>query len=198
MFVAMTHAPTTPGVIRSLGITGALRWLSLAAVAWGAPAVAAAQAPEKLSDKYVVISGKQDPAAIPEYAAWRHAFIMLSLFEPAASARITTDLRLSHAEAAALFAAAREERTRRADCERRQGGALTRAKAEALTPAGTQDLIDAVILGCRQDVLDAAAALLASLHDESKVRVAMFVEQQKASLELTVEKARLPYFRQPR
>ena len=55
-----------------------------------------------------------------------------------------------------------------------------------------------MILGCRQDDLDAAAALLASLRQESRVHVATFVEEQKASLEVTVEKARLAYFRQPR
>jgi hypothetical protein len=161
------------------------------------PPIATAQ-PNKISDKYVVVNGMLDPAAIPEYAAWRHALNMFSLREQRTSSELRDELELPAVEYALLATEAGQEKVRRDACHQRQARVTEEGKQAGWRPSRLQEAIDSVVLECRQAILDAAERLMAKLSDDGKHKVSEFIERSKSTLEMFVEKDRLAFFRQPR
>ena len=100
----------------------------------------------KLSDKYVVINGMADPAAIPEYAAWRNALTMFALRERKTSRELKDELQLPTAEYELLATEARQEKARRDACHHRQARVTEEGKQAGWSAARFQEAIDAVVL----------------------------------------------------
>jgi hypothetical protein len=177
--------------------TGRFIAVSSAAVA----AVAFLSAPGAIAqvaqNSYVLINGKTDPSAIPDYQAWRATFHTLSAIDRGLLIPIKERLNFPPADAERIYAQARLQKIRDDQCYEQQHRAKDALGAN-VKPEKLLAELDKVVLGCRQQVLDVSDQLLASLSPEARLILLGFVEEKRGTVEVMVEKRRLEFFRLPR
>jgi hypothetical protein len=144
----------------------------------------------KTPPEYFKIDGAKTPELIPQYALWQMAFQNLRVLPPEA---LHTQLRLTKAEDALLYAEAKGQAERDAACEKRQERML------ATTPPKDQNRAwREMTLACRQADLDAADALLEKLSPETRARVIQWIESKRTKTVILVDRNHYDIFSLPR
>ena len=140
----------------------------------------------KIPPGYFKIDGAKTPELIPQYALWQMAFQNLRVIPPEA---LHTQLPLTKAEDALLYAEAKGQAERDAACEKRQEHML------AITPLKDQNRAwREMTLACRQADLDAADALLEKLSPETRVRVVQWIESKRVKTVILVDRNQYRHF----
>jgi hypothetical protein len=121
------------------------------------------------------IDGAKTPELIPQYALWQMTFQNLSVIPPET---LHTQLPLTPAEDALLYAEVKGQAERDAACENRAWRDMT--------------------LACRQADLDAADALLAKFSEETRARVIQWIDSKRAKMVILVDKNNQDIFGLPR
>jgi hypothetical protein len=136
------------------------------------------------------IDGAKTPELIPQYALWQMTFQNLSVIPPET---LHTQLPLTPAEDALLYAEVKGQAERDAACEKRLERLLATVPLKDQNRAWRE-----MTLACRQADLDAADALLAKFSEETRARVIQWVDSKRAKMVILVDRNNQDIFGLPR
>jgi hypothetical protein len=136
------------------------------------------------------IDGAKTPELIPQYALWQMTFQNLSVIPPET---LHTQLPLTPAEDALLYAEVKGQAERDAACEKRLERLLATVPLKDQNRAWRD-----MTLACRQADLDAADALLAKFSEETRARVIQWIDSKRAKMVILVDKNNQDIFGLPR
>jgi hypothetical protein len=141
----------------------------------------------------VEIRGEKNPADIPEYAMSRHVFARLSQIDKQNIQALKNGIPLLPADAALTYKAAHDAVAANERCLGRQEQ-IDRGRSLK----DYQTAVQPLILGCRQDILDAAERLVARLTPEGAAILQTWALARRREITALVPRGELEFFRRPR
>lgn len=171
--------------------------LSAASVeAWGAgqraPAAKAAE------NAIIEISGEKTPEQLPEYLVWKIGLRALAAIKKQNIGPALEELGLSEADGEVVFAEGRAQQERDKECFERQERLTAMLKAAQAKPERIASETRAIVIECRWATLDAKERMLATLSPDAQTAVVTWVLNQRRQINVSVHRADLEFFRQPR
>lgn len=180
------------GVI-GFGIASSVLLWTASLEAWDA-----GQRAKGVDDTVVEISGDQTPEQLPEYLVWKMSLRALAAIKKQNIEPALEELGLSEADGEVVFAEGRAQQERDKECFQRQERMTTMLRASAAKPGRIAAETRAIVLECRWATLDAKERMLAALSPESQAAVVAWVLEQRRKITVSVPRAELDFFRQPR
>jgi hypothetical protein len=185
---------------RSSGL--ALRFVFVLGFGWG-PASAdaswdARQRAKTVESALVEISGEKTPEELPEYLVWKVGLRALAAIKKQNIAPALEELKLSASDGELVFAEGRAQQERDKDCFERQERLTTMLRAAYAKAERIVAETRAIVIECRWATLDAKERMLAALSPDAQVSVNAWVLNQRRQISVSVPRADLEFFRQPR
>ena len=177
-----------------------------AVLACGAAEVAAQTRMSGPPEGYVEIDGSKDPDAIPLYLVWDLAFRTLAKSAESKAKGVPPPLQFAPADAALVSAEVNAQAARDQACLARQRLRLdeleTAHGAFMQTERGpkalaTKDLRE-ILIGCRQEVLDASERLRSKMTPEGWFALHRWVLDKRSGIHAFVHEQNLDQFHLPR
>lgn len=155
--------------------------------------------PAKAGQSAVIeISGDKTPEQLPEYLVWKIGLRALAAIKKQNIAPALEELGLSEADGEVVFAEGRAQQQRDKECFERQERLTTMLKAAEAKPERIVADTRAIVIECRWATLDAKDRMLAALSPDAQAAVVAWVLNQRSQINVSVHKADLEFFRQPR
>lgn len=159
---------------------------------------AAALSPQVQPPDMVVISGKTEPEKLPEYVVWRNGFDVLASAVQADKAFVLDSLKLTSNDREVALKEATAEAEREQSCRVKQERVIEQARKEKLPLERSTEQLNAVVLACRYQVLDAKDRLMTALSLEGRAELERWVLERRRGLKVFIQKHELEFFRKPR
>ena len=169
--------------------------------AWGASQgvkTAKAAKAAKAEDVIIEISGEKTPEQLPEYLVWKIGLRAIAAIKKQNIVPALEELGLSDAEGEIVFAEGRAQQERDKECFERQERLTAMLKAAEAKPERIASETRAIVLECRWATLDAKERMLAALSPDARTSVVTWVLNQRRQINVSVHRADLEFFRQPR
>jgi hypothetical protein len=168
-----------------------------------AQAIAAAWEPGQRArtttgDAIIEISGEKTPEQLPDYLVWKVGLRALAAIKKQNIQPALEELGLSPPDDDLVFAEGRAQQERDKDCFERQERVTTMLKAAEAKPERIMAETRAIVLECRWATLDAKDRMLAALSPDAQTAVVTWVLNQRRQINVSVHRAELDFFRQPR
>jgi hypothetical protein len=149
-------------------------------------------------DTVIEISGEKTPEQLPEYLVWKIGLRALAAIKKQNIAPALSELGLSEADGEVVFAEGRAQQERDKECFERQERLTTMLKAAEAKPERIASETRAIVIECRWATLDAKERMLAALSPDAQTAVVTWVLNQRRQISVSVHRADLEFFRQPR
>lgn len=146
----------------------------------------------------IEISGEKTPEQLPEYLVWKIGLRALAAIKKQNIAPALEELGLSEADGEVVFAEGRAQQERDKECFERQERLTTMLRAAEAKPGRIASETRAIVIECRWATLDAKERMLAALSPEAQTAVVTWVLNQRRQISVSVHRADLEFFRQPR
>jgi hypothetical protein len=156
------------------------------------------QRSKAVEDAVIEISGEKNPEQLPEYLVWKIGLRALAAIKKQNIAPALEELGLSDAEGEVVFAEGRAQQERDKECFERQERLTTMLRAAEAKPERIVSETRAIVIECRWATLDARDRMLAALTPDAQTAVVAWVLNQRRQINVTVHRADLEFFRQPR
>lgn len=175
-------------------------WWSFVALVGGAgPAWAAPQGAPTKPVEWIFIDGAKQPWLLPEWLVWDNIFSGVSNIRSKRLEGSPLDsLAVTRAELIHIENAARWYDDHTQACAERQKKEVAMLRAAKRPSAEVVKRQREVIIECRQEVLDAADALLRDMSDNGRVALLAYVESKKAGMWARIARSELEFYRLPR
>jgi len=128
---------------------------------------------------FVEIDGKNTPEKIPDYLAWEGTFRTLRVAAKGETRGVRSTLHLSREDDVLVDNVVAAQRRRDDACEARQKETLDSMAAAKADKASIRTELYRIVVACRQQTLDAADQLLATMSAEGRVELETWVQQRK-------------------
>jgi hypothetical protein len=151
-----------------------------------------------VKDAVLEISGEKTPEQLPEYLVWKFGLRALAAIKKQNITPALEELGLSDAEGELVFAEGRAQQERDKECFERQDRLATMLRAAAAKPERIAAETRAIVIECRWATLDAKDRMLAALSPDAQTAVVTWVFNQRRNINVSVHRADLDFFRQPR
>lgn len=149
--------------------------------------------------EWMFIDGAKQPWLLPEWLVWDNVLSGIHTIRSKRLAGSPLDsLAVTPAELKRIEQAGAWYREHSDACAERQENEVARLRAAKRPSAEVVNRQREVILDCRQQVLDRADALLASMSDDGRVALLAYVESKKPGMWSRVATSRLDFYRLPR
>jgi hypothetical protein len=185
---------------RCVGL-GAFGFVLIAGFVLGPASVEAWEARQRaktVTAAIVEISGAKTPEQLPEYLVWKIGLRALAAIKKQNIAPALEELGLSEAEGELVFAEGRAQQERDKECFERQERLTTMLRAAEAKPERIAAETRAIVLECRSATLEAKDRMLAALSPDAQTAVVTWVLNQRSQINVSVHRADLEFFRQPR
>jgi hypothetical protein len=149
-------------------------------------------------DAVIEISGEKTPEQLPEYLVWKVGLRALAAIKKQNIAPALEELGLSKADGNVVFAEGRAQQERDKECFERQERLTTMMKAAEAKAERIASETRAIVIECRWATLDAKDRMLAALTPDAQAAVVAWVLEQRRQINVSVARADLEFFRQPR
>jgi hypothetical protein len=146
----------------------------------------------------VEISGAKTPEQLPEYLVWKIGLRALAGIEKQKIAPALEELGLSPADGELVFAEGRAQQERDKECFERQERTTAMLKAADAKADRIAAETRAIVMECRWATLEGKERMLAALSPDAQIAVIAWVLEQRRQINVTVHRAELEFFRQPR
>jgi hypothetical protein len=156
------------------------------------------QRAKAVKDAVIEISGEKTPEQLPEYLVWKIGLRALAAIKKANIAPALEELGLSDADGEVVFAEGRAQQARDKECFERQERLTTMLKAAEAKPERIASETKAIVIECRWATLEAKDRMLAALSPDAQTAVVTWVLNQRHKISVSVNRADLDFFRQPR
>lgn len=156
------------------------------------------QRAKAVDDAVIEISGEKTPEHLPEYLVWKVGLRALAAIKKQNIVPALEELGLSEADGEVVFAEGRAQQERDTECFQRQERVKTMLRAGAAKPERIASETRAIVIECRWATLDAKDRMLAALSPEAQTSVVTWVLDQRRKINVSVHRADLEFFRQPR
>jgi hypothetical protein len=164
----------------------------------GVEASATGQRGKVVEDAVIEISGEKTPEQLPEYLVWKIGLRALAAIKKQNIGPAFEELGLSEADGELVFAEGRAQQERDKECFERQERLTTMLKAAEATPKRIASETKAIVIECRWATLEAKDRMLAALSPDAQMAVVTWVLNQRQKINVSVSRADLDFFRQPR
>jgi hypothetical protein len=151
-----------------------------------------------VEDAVIEISGEKTPEQLPEYLVWKIGLRALAAIKKQNIGPALEELGLSEADGEVVFAEGRAQQERDKECFERQERLTTMLKAVEAKPERIASETRAIVIECRSATLDAKERMLAALSPDAQAAVVTWVLNQRRQINVSVHRADLEFFRQPR
>jgi hypothetical protein len=151
-----------------------------------------------VDDAVIEISGDKTPEQLPEYLVWKIGLRALAAIKKQNIAPALEELGLSEADGEVVFAEGRAQQERDKECFERQERLTTMLRAAKAKAERIASETRAIVIECRWATLDAKDRMLAALSPDAQMAVVAWVLNQRRQINVTVHRAELEFFRQPR
>jgi hypothetical protein len=151
-----------------------------------------------VDDAVIEISGDKTPEQLPEYLVWKIGLRALAAIKKQNIAPALEELGLSEADGEVVFAEGRAQQERDKECFERQERLTTMLRAAEAKPERIASETRAIVIECRWATLDAKERMLAALSPDAQTAVVTWVLNQRPQISVSVHRADLEFFRQPR
>jgi hypothetical protein len=158
----------------------------------------ARQRAKAVQDAVIEISGEKTPEQLPEYLVWRIGLRALAAIKKQNIRPALDELGLSDAEGEVVFAEGRAQQERDKECLERQERLTTMLKAAEAKAERIASETRAIVIECRWATLDAKDRMLAVLSADAQTAVVAWVLNQRSQINVSVHRADLEFFKQPR
>jgi hypothetical protein len=172
--------------------------LGLVAAPASADARETKQRVKTTEDTIVEISGEKTPEQLPEYLVWKIGLRALAAIKKQNIEPAVEELGLSPPDGEFVFAEGRAQQERDRDCFERQERLTTMLRAAEAKAERIVAETRAIVLECRWATLEAKERMLAGLSPDAQMAVNAWVLNQRRQINVTVHRAELEFFRQPR
>jgi hypothetical protein len=156
------------------------------------------QRAKAVADAVVEISGEKTPEQLPEYLVWKIGLRALAAIKKQNIGPALEELGLSEADGEVVFAEGRAQQERDKECFERQERLTRMLKAAEAKPERIASETRAIVIECRWATLDAKERMLAALSPDAQTAVVTWVLNQRHQINVSVHRADLEFFRQPR
>jgi hypothetical protein len=146
----------------------------------------------------IEISGEKTPEQLPEYLVWKIGLRALAAIKKENIAPALEELGLSEADGEVVFAEGRAQQDRDKECFERQERLTTMLRAAGAKPERIASETRAIVIECRWATLEAKERMLAALSPDAQTAVVTWVLNQRRQITVSVHRADLEFFRQPR
>ena len=151
------------------------------------------------ASEMVHIDGKKNPEMIPEYVVWQQALSGFAIVKSKGLSLPPILRKLTPAEREQLFETVKWHEQQEKDCITEQQRKTEMLRSHKKPDWKAIDAVQkAVILECREEVLDRVAVLLGKISDDSRIALLAYGEESKAGIWATVPKSELEFFKKPR
>lgn len=165
----------------------------------GVEAWEAGQRGKAVVDSAVIeISGEKTPEQLPEYLVWKIGLRALAAIKKQNIAPALEELGVSEADGDVVFAEGRAQQQRDKECFERQERLTTMLRAAGAKQERIASETRAIVIECRWATLDAKERMLAALSPDAQTAVVTWVLNQRRGINVSVHRADLEFFRQPR
>jgi hypothetical protein len=182
----------------SFRVVGLVLVLSFVLGTAGVEAWETGQRAKTVEDAVIEISGEKTPEQLPEYLVWKIGLRALAAIKKQNIAPALEELELSEADGEVVFAEGRAQQERDKECFERQERLTTMLKAAEAKPGRIASETRAIVIECRWATLDAKERMLAALSPDAQTAVVTWVLNQRRQISVSVHRADLEFFRQPR
>jgi hypothetical protein len=149
-------------------------------------------------DAIVEISGEKTPEQLPDYLVWKIGLRALAAIKKQNIEPALDELGLSPPDDDLVFAEGRAQQERDKHCFERQERVTTMLRAVDAKAERIDAETRAIVLECRWATLDAKDRMLAALSPDAQTAVVTWVLNQRRQINVSVHRADLEFFRQPR
>lgn len=149
-------------------------------------------------DAVIEISGDKTPEQLPEYLVWKIGLRALAAVKKQNIAPALEELGLTEADGEVVFAEGRAQQQRDKECFERQERLTAMLREAGEKPERIVSGTRAIVVECRWATLEAKDRMLAVLSPEAQAAVVAWVLNQRSGINVSVHKADLEFFRQPR
>jgi hypothetical protein len=150
------------------------------------------------ADAVIEISGEKTPEQLPEYLVWKIGLRALAAIKKQNIAPALEELGLSERDGELVFAEGRAQQERDKECFERQERLTTMLRAAEAKPERIASETRAIVLECRWATLEAKERMLAALSPDAQTAVVTWVLDQRRQISVSLHRADLEFFRQPR
>jgi hypothetical protein len=151
------------------------------------------------SPRIIEIDGARNPELIPDYMVWEFSFRMLARTstDETRSGRLSI-VKLSTADTITLYRVADEQLKSQSECLEKIRIRNADHRAAHWASAAIDRDGKSVLLQCRQESLDAADALLASLSPAGRTEMTKWIQEKKKGIAITLLDDGEGFWRRPR
>lgn len=146
----------------------------------------------------IEISGEKTPEQLPEYLVWKVGLRALAAIKKQNIGSALEELGLSEADGEVVFGEGRAQQQRDKECFERQERLTTMLRAAEAKPERIASETRAIVIECRWATLEAKDRMLAALSPDAQTAVVTWVLNQRRQINVSVHRADLEFFRQPR
>lgn len=156
------------------------------------------QSAKAVEGAVIEISGEKTPEQLPEYLVWKIGLRALAAIKKQNIGPALEELGLSDADGELVFAEGRAQQDRDKACFERQERLTAMLRAAGAKQERIAADTRAIAIECRWATLDAKERMLAALSPDAQMAVVTWVLNQRRQINVSVHRADLEFFRQPR